>query len=51
MAAGIEAPPPRSVLVAVSADEAGEVVQGPGGQRNRDAPMDVKGQREMLVSA
>jgi hypothetical protein len=32
---GVEATPPRSALFTVSADEAGEVVQGSGGQRNR----------------
>jgi len=33
--AGVEAPPAGAALSAVSADEVGEVVQGPGGQRNR----------------
>ena len=35
LTAGAEAPPAGSVLVTVPADEAGEVLQGPGGQRNR----------------
>ena len=35
LASGVEAPPPRSALVPVLADKACEVIQSPGGQRNR----------------